>query len=181
MNFSTRLVFVCCNYCNFLVLQCALSHIFEPKHYYASNMRLVLIGAYSLDTLQDYVIQCFSDVPQRGSSFSFERNHEPKIKNVGMPFTKSSLEKVYYIVPVSDRHAINITWQMPSQMKAWRTKPCDYLAHLIGHEAEGSLLASLKSRSWATGCCAGVGSEGYEVRETNLYMLNFVESGRLMM
>ena len=127
-------------------------------------MRLVVIGAFSLDTLQDYVLKSFAGVPQKGSDFSFDAQYEPKIKDIGMPFASSSLQKVYYIVPVRDRHAITITWQVPSQNKEWKSKPCDYLAHLIGHEAEGSLLAALKSRSWATGCCAGVGSEGYEVR-----------------
>lgn len=137
----------------------------DPQHYYASNMRLVVIGAFSLDSLQDYVVKSFSNVPHKGAGFSFDTHYEPGIKDVGMPFAGVSLQKVYYVVPVRDRHAINITWQVPPQMKFWKSKPCDYLAHLIGHEAEGSLLASLKSRSWATACCAGVGSEGYEVRK----------------
>lgn len=126
-------------------------------------MRLVVIGAYSLDELQDYVVNSFSGVPQKGTDFSFDTTYQPKIKNVGMPFTSSSLQNVYYVIPVRDRHAINVTWQVPSQMKSWKSKPCDYLAHLIGHEAKGSLLAALKTKGWATALCAGVGSQGYEV------------------
>lgn len=127
-------------------------------------MRLVVIGAFSLDVLQEYVVKSFSDVPQKGANFSFDTRYESKLKAVGMPFASSSLQKIYYVVPVKDGHALTITWQVPSQMKEWKSKPCDYLAHLIGHEAEGSLLYALKSRSWATACHAGVGSEGYEVR-----------------
>eukprot|EP00980_Cylindrotheca_fusiformis_P021601 scaffold8454_cov136-Cylindrotheca_fusiformis.AAC.2 len=135
---------------------------FYKEYYFASVMRLVVIGAYSLDALQEYVVQSFSDIPGRDTEVSFERNHYTSKKDVGMPFTEACLGKVFYIAPVGDRHALSITWQVPSQIENWKSKPCDYLAHLIGHEAEGSLLASLKAKSWATACCAGVGAEGYE-------------------
>jgi nardilysin len=127
-------------------------------------MRLVVIGAYSLDTLQENVVRSFSDVPRRGLEFSFEQNYHAAMKDVGMPFTNDCLGKIFYIPPVGDRHALSISWQVPSQMENWKSKPCDYLAHLIGHEAKGSFLASLKAKSWATTCCAGVGADGYEVR-----------------
>lgn len=127
-------------------------------------MRLVVIGAYSLDTLQENVVQSFSNIPRRGIDFSFAQSDHAVMKDVGTPFTKACLGKVFYIAPVGDRHALSIAWQIPSQMEHWKSKPCDYLAHLIGHEGEGSLLASLKAKSWATACCAGVGGEGYEVR-----------------
>ena len=41
-----------------------------------------------------------------------------------------------------------------------RTKPADYLAHLIGHEASGSILSVLKERGWAMGLSAGIGEDG---------------------
>eukprot|EP01138_Halocafeteria_seosinensis_P002766 gb/GECG01002827.1/.p1 GENE.gb/GECG01002827.1/~~gb/GECG01002827.1/.p1 ORF type:complete len:885 (+),score=93.64 gb/GECG01002827.1/:1-2655(+) len=41
-------------------------------------------------------------------------------------------------------------------------KPDEYVAHLLGHEAQGSLLAELKERGWATDLCAGIGDEGFE-------------------
>lgn len=135
---------------------------FYEEHYYAANMRLVVIGAYELDTLQEYVVNSFSDVPCKGSGFSFDQPYISPMKDVGMPFDDSSLGKVFYIVPVGDRHGLSVTWQIPSQVEYWQSKPCEYLGHLIGHEAEGSFLASLKKKSWATACCAGVGSEGHE-------------------
>jgi nardilysin len=138
---------------------------FYKEHYYASNMRLVVIGAYTLDVLQDYIVKSFSDVPRKGLDFSFEQKKNDTaapMKDIGMPFTNACLEKIFYIAPVGDLHALTVTWQVPSQMENWKCKPCDYLAHLIGHEAEGSFLASLKVKSWATSVCAGVGGEGYE-------------------
>ena len=135
---------------------------FYEEHYYAANMRLVVIGAYPLETLQDFVAKSFSDVPCKGSDFSFDQTYRSPMRDLGMPFTSSSLSKVFYIAPVGDRHGITISWQIPSQVDFWKSKPCEYLGHLIGHEAEGSFLASLKEKSWATACCAGVGDEGYE-------------------
>eukprot|EP00934_Nitzschia_sp_Nitz4_P008589 Nitzschia sp. Nitz4//scaffold226_size53432//33390//40437//NITZ4_006704-RA/size53432-augustus-gene-0.57-mRNA-1//1//CDS//3329542760//8579//frame0 len=134
---------------------------FYKEHYYASNMRLVVIGGYSLDVLQEEVVKAFSAVPSNGTKPSWETPPSP-LQNLGMPFTNACLGKAFYIVPVKDRHGISITWQLPSQKGNWRSKPEDYIAHLIGHEAEGSILAALKAKGWATGCCAGVGEEGYE-------------------
>jgi secreted Zn-dependent insulinase-like peptidase len=160
-------------------------------------MRLVVIGAFSLDTLQDQVIKCFSEVPSlprtipvggQGADegltqdatppsssqptkcvFSWDDTYESPMKHLGMPLTQQCLyDRVFYVPPVKDRHVLIVTWQIPSQVNSWRSKPCDYLGHLLGHEAQGSILASLKTKSWATGCCAGVGSDGLEVRNTGL-------------
>jgi nardilysin len=130
-------------------------------------MRLVVVGAYSLDVLQKHAVKSFSDIPSKGLNASWDVISSPSptpMKDLGMPFTKACLGNIFYIAPVKDRHSLSITWQVPSQLSNWKSKPCDYLAHLVGHEAKGSLMASLKAKSWATGCCAGVGAEGYEVR-----------------
>jgi secreted Zn-dependent insulinase-like peptidase len=150
--------------------------LLPQQHYYASNMRLVVIGAYSLDVLQKQVMESFSEVPSiprspppagqepaAATSGDWDHIYTSPLKDLGMPFTKDSLSKVYYIAPVKDRHSLSVTWQIPSQFQNWRSKPCDYISHLLGHEAQGSMLASLKTRSWATGCYVGVGNEGYEV------------------
>jgi secreted Zn-dependent insulinase-like peptidase len=133
-------------------------------------MRLVVIGGYSLDYLQKHVVKSFSDVRSTaGLTPSWDQVHVSPLKDIGMPFSKEWVgNKIWYIAPVKDRHSLSVTWQIPSQFQNWKTKPCDYLAHLMGHEAKGSLLASLKAKSWATACCAGVGAEGYEVRYVEL-------------
>ena len=135
-------------------------------------MRLVVIGGYSLDVLQDHAVKCFSDIPSKGLKGSWEAVPESPFRSAGMPLTERSLEKVYYVAPVKDRHSLSVTWQIPPQLDNWKSKPCDYVAHLIGHEAQGSLLAALKAKSWATACCAGVGAEGYEVRLEGCYTYN---------
>jgi len=158
---------------------------FYEQYYFAANMRLVVIGAYSLDELQKQVEASFAAIPaasREAPSFDF------KYTNVGtwdstldtvmsknpLPMPDSSLQKIYRLVPVRDRHSLSITWQVPPQVKQWRSKPCDYLAHLLGHEAKGSILASLKKKSWVTDCFAGVGSEGVEFASSHaLFVATF--------
>jgi nardilysin len=151
---------------------------FYNQYYYASNMRLVVIGAYSLDVLQKHVVDKFSNVPALPREPSplqptlidkdtWDAVYESKMKKCGLPFERATLGKIFRIVPVKDIHSLLLTWQLPSQFSNWRTKPCDYIAHLLGHEAQGSLFSALKAKSWVTGLYAGVGSSGLETASSH--------------
>ena len=119
--------------------------------------------------------------PTTPTVFSWDDVQSSPMADIGMPLTRQCLyDRVFYVAPVRDRHLISVTWQIPAQTRSWRTKPCDYIAHLLGHEAQGSLLASLKSKSWATGCCAGVGSEGYEVCALVSKLTRFFQSTHIV-
>ena len=61
-----------------------------------------------------------------------------------------------------DVHVMTLTWCLPSLLHKYKTKPDDYLGHLIGHEARGSILYLLKQRGLATGLTAGVSDDGAE-------------------
>ncbi|KAI2493160.1 metalloendopeptidase [Fragilaria crotonensis] len=146
---------------------------FYNQYYFAANMRLVVIGAFSLDELQRRVEKSFSDIPpapRQQPAFALTYNHagtwdatlDTVMSRNPLPMPKSSLQTIYRLIPVLDRHSLSITWQVPPQLSHWRAKPCDYLAHLLGHEAKGSILASLKKKSLVTSCYAGVGTEGVE-------------------
>lgn len=150
------------------------------QYYYAKNMRLVVMGAYSLDTLQKHVVKCFSDIPalprepsplqpSLSETKPWTETYESKMTQAGLPFLPSTLQRIFRVVPVKDKHSLLLTWQLPSQFRNWRTKPCDYIAHLLGHEAQGSLFSLLKAKSWVTGLCAGVGGSGLEVRTCWIY------------
>lgn len=43
----------------------------------------------------------------------------------------------------------------------YKTKPSEYIGHLIGHEGEGSVLSLLRYKRWATGVSAGISGSGY--------------------
>lgn len=157
---------------------------FYDQYYFAANMRLVVIGAFSLDELQRRVEKSFSAIPpapREPPAFEMTYNHagtwdatlDTVMSRNPLPMPKSSLQKIYRLIPVLDRHSLSITWQIPPQLSQWRAKPCDFLAHLLGHEAKGSILASLKKKSLVTSCYAGVGSEGVEYASSHaLFVVN---------
>jgi len=174
---------------------------FYNRHYYAQNMSLVVIGAYSLDELEKQVVESFSDIPalprvdkdgdddgkddefynsltiQREKVGTWDVTAHTPIIDMGMPFTQDTLGRICRIIPVKDKHSLSITWQIPPQWKNWSSKPCDFIAHLLGHEAAGSLLSALKAKSWVNECYAGVGSGGYENASSHaLFCLNFTLS-----
>jgi len=140
---------------------------FYHTHYYAQNMRLVVIAGYELDEIQRRVVQHFQDVPANpriGSdpinTNNVERSGITNLHPYKLPFHPSSLTKLYRILPVRHHHTLTLTWQIPSLTPHWRTKPTDYLGHLLGHEASGSILSVLKERGWAMGLSAGTGEDG---------------------
>eukprot|EP00557_Chaetoceros_sp_GSL56_P013042 CAMPEP_0176481116 /NCGR_PEP_ID=MMETSP0200_2-20121128/2644_1 /TAXON_ID=947934 /ORGANISM="Chaetoceros sp., Strain GSL56" /LENGTH=1248 /DNA_ID=CAMNT_0017877291 /DNA_START=89 /DNA_END=3832 /DNA_ORIENTATION=- len=162
---------------------------FYNRYYYAQNMSLVVMGAYTLDELEKHVVQSFSQVPalprvavgvaigddeerngmchdtldiQRENAGTWNVKVHTPIQDFGMPFGQEALGRICRIVPVKDRHTLSVTWQLPPQWEHWKSKPCDYIAHLLGHEAAGSLLSALKEKSWVNECYAGVGTGGYE-------------------
>ncbi|KAL7549631.1 hypothetical protein ACHAWF_012904 [Thalassiosira exigua] len=135
---------------------------FYHAHYYARNMRLVVLAGYELDEIQRRVVEHFKDVPA-GPRVSYPEDRAMDVTNLrpyGLPFRPDSLLKVYRILPVRDRHILTMTWQIPPVGPHWRTAPADYLAHLLGHEASGSILSALRERGWATSLSAGVGEDG---------------------
>lgn len=146
---------------------------FYNQYYYAQNMKLVVVGAYPLDKLQKYVLEYFQDIPSlprlssplqatHQDAGTWDEVYQTPLAQVGPPLHENSLGKVFYIAPVRDRHTVSMTWQIPTQVHNWKSKPCDFISHLIGHEAQGSLLSSLKAKSWAYDCYVGVGSGGHE-------------------
>lgn len=144
---------------------------FYNNYYYAANMRVVVIGAYSLDEMERKVSSMFASVP----ALPREPGHLPlpvpvdkigtwdckytsPMQDAGMPYSDGG--KVYRLVPVRDIHTITINWCIPPIMKYWKSKPTDFLGHLLGHEAEGSIFSYLREMSWVTTCSAGTGDEG---------------------
>ena len=54
-----------------------------------------------------------------------------------------------------DLRTLSVWWPLPPLRPLYRSKPHCLLSHLLGHEAEGSLLSLLKTRGWADSLCAG--------------------------
>ncbi|KNA04271.1 hypothetical protein SOVF_201220 [Spinacia oleracea] len=139
-------------------------------NYCGEIMKLVIIGGESLDVLQSWVLELFSDV-KKGPSSGLEINYEGPIWNAG---------KLYRLEAVKDVHTLEISWKLPCLRKYYLNKSEDYLAHLIGHEGSGSLHFFLKSKGWITSISAGVGDDGMQ-RSSLAYIfgisINLTDSG----
>ncbi|PQM40259.1 nardilysin-like [Prunus yedoensis var. nudiflora] len=117
-------------------------------YYHGGLMKLVVIGGESLDILEDWVVELFSNV-KKGPQEKLQFKAEGPIWKAG---------KLYRLEPVRDFHMLYLTWTLPCLHQEYLKKPEDYLAHLLGHEGRGSLHFYLKARGWATYLAAGAGS-----------------------
>lgn len=115
---------------------------FHAKYYSANIMRVAVYGSDSLDTMQQWVEDKFSGIENKQlalNSFPSE------------PYSANELGRIIEVVPVKDVKSLDVFFPMPTVQPLYKTKPLGYVAHLIGHESEGSILAHLKSKGWANG------------------------------
>ncbi|MBB1487204.1 insulinase family protein [Oceanospirillum sediminis] len=140
---------------------------FYQTEYSANRMSLVILGKESLNQLEQLARELFSPVI----------NRELKVKEVNQPlFTEGQLPGLLTIKPLKARHELKLQFPIPQSTPFYREKPTGYLANLIGHEGNGSLLSALKARGWATGLSAG---RGISTRENSLFSIaiNLTEDG----
>ena len=142
---------------------------FYEEHYVPQRMTLSLIGAESLDELEELVHREFSGIKGQRADLvhpfgEFGQNLEaparcfaPNFAGEGPPFSPGCLRLVD---AVRDTNEIHLTWALPSLLDRFQSKAEDYASHLIGHEGPGSLTALVKKRGWATDLWAGTGDSG---------------------
>jgi secreted Zn-dependent insulinase-like peptidase len=70
--------------------------------------------------------------------------------------SSEALRELTRVVPIKAAHTLMLTWALPAFCREYRSKPCNYIGHLLGHEGPGSLLSALKRRNLATSLAAGV-------------------------
>jgi secreted Zn-dependent insulinase-like peptidase len=121
------------------------------KKYYSANiMKLVVLGSESLDELQAMVEPRFAPVV----------NNQVVVNAPAAPlFAPGQLPMQLSIVPLQNSRSLSLNFPLPKMFPYWQKKPASYLAALLGHEGEGSLLEALKVRGWAEGLSAGTGLE----------------------
>ncbi|XP_063900735.1 insulin-degrading enzyme-like [Zophobas morio] len=119
---------------------------FYKKYYSANLMSLCLVGKESLSELKEMATTLFSGVSNKDVI-------KPELK--GEPYLPEHLKKIYKVIPVKKHHTLEVCFLFCDARKYYREKPSIYIAHLIGHEGPGSLLALLKKKGWATGINAG--------------------------
>ena len=121
---------------------------FYQQHYSANIMTLAVVGREPLEQLERWVTQRFADIPDR----------DAKVPLFTQPyFAPHARPSRLNVVPQKDQLRVSFAFPIASTEAWYRSKPLAYLANLIGHEGEGSLLALLESLGWAEGLSAGGG------------------------
>lgn len=121
---------------------------FYKANYSANAMRLVVLGAESLDQLESMVEPLFSAVP----------NSDHKQAEIPTPlFAPGSLPMLVQVQPQATLRQLELAFPIADYRDDYDVKPVSYLGNLVGHEGEGSLLSRLKSEGLAEGLSAGSG------------------------
>ena len=121
---------------------------FYERYYDANVMHLSVVAPQPLDELETLVTERFAAIADRG----LER---PAIE---APLVDSAtLPRYLELQSVRDSRHVRFMFPIPDPLLHYRHKPADYLAHLLGHEGEGSLFAVLRDAGLADGLSAGVG------------------------
>lgn len=134
-------------------------HQFRERHYSAQSMCLAIQSQHDLDTLQQWVSETFSEVPNNG----LQRENFSKLSR---PFDTSNFTKLYKVIPVKNEYRIDLTWALSPSLHLYKIKPLHYMAWIIGHEGKGSLISYLRKKVWALSITAGNAGDGFEFNST---------------
>lgn len=120
---------------------------FYHAHYDANVMNLAIVAPQPLDTLEAWVVERFAAIPDHGLS----------APTVEAPLVDSdSLPRYIERQSLQDRRQLRFYFPVPDPTDEYRTKPSQLIAHLLGDEGDGSLLAVLRDAGLADGLSAGV-------------------------
>lgn len=120
---------------------------FYEKHYSANRAKLVVLGRETLDTLEQWVSELFSDVENK----SLPQNRWDDVQ----PFSEADMCTQVFAKPVMDSRSMDMYFPFLDEEHMYDTQPSRYISHLIGHEGPGSILSYLKTKGWANGLSAG--------------------------
>ncbi|MEC7632268.1 MAG: insulinase family protein [Pseudomonadota bacterium] len=130
----------------------------HQSYYCALNMRLCIASPMPKRQLEALVNQCFGTLP----SGQLASDDWPSL------YTENELGIQINIHPLQSARRMIVTFALPALQNDYKTKPLNYISHLIGDEGEGSLLAYLKEKDWALNLIAGSGIEGDKFKDFNV-------------
>lgn len=124
------------------------------SHYSSHLMHLVVYSTADLDTMEEEVVQVFSEVKRV--------DHTPQISSEPM-MRAENFSKLIAVDPVQDLQALELSWELPRFFGQDTTVHADKLvSHVLGHEGETSLLAQLKREGLAESLGAGSHRAGHD-------------------
>lgn len=120
---------------------------FYEQYYDANVMNLTLVAPHSLDELEALVQERFVEIADRGRD----------VATIDVPLVlDDSLPQALEMQSLRDSRQLRFYFPIDDPLHEYRTKPSDFLANLLGHEGDGSLLAALRQAGLADGLSAGV-------------------------
>ncbi|WP_245953182.1 insulinase family protein [Alteromonas aestuariivivens] len=131
---------------------------FHSQYYCGRNMALCIATPFAPSRIKELVAQSFNML-RAGAQAAAEWPALYLPEQLGIQIN---------IVPLQTARRMIVTFALPGLHNDYRTKPLNYLSHLLGDEGEGSLLAYLKSCNWVTNLIAGSGIEGDDFKDFNV-------------
>uniref|UniRef100_A0A6P7FSM8 Nardilysin-like n=1 Tax=Diabrotica virgifera virgifera TaxID=50390 RepID=A0A6P7FSM8_DIAVI len=117
-------------------------HEHRKRYYSSHNMTLAIQARLSLETLEDYVKDFFSGIPNNNLP-------KPNFSELVDVFDTPEFNRIYYIKPLTEIIQLDLVWALPSQKYEYKSKAVKYLSHFLGDEGKGSILSYLKKHMWA--------------------------------
>jgi insulysin len=119
---------------------------FHRQHYGAEHMTLVLASPEPVERLAEMARRHFAAVPRR--------ERAPLRYDPGFLPRKAAL-RVLRMEPVKEQRHLTMSFALPDLRPHLGARPAELMAHVLGHEAEGSVLAQLKREGLAHALQAG--------------------------
>lgn len=120
---------------------------FYEEHYSANRMKLVVLGRESLDELERWVVELFSEIKNK----DLPQNRWDDQR----PLSEAELSSEIFAKPVMESRSLEISFPWQDEEEMYETQPARFISHLIGHEGPGSILAYLKDKGLANSLSAG--------------------------
>jgi len=121
---------------------------FYHRYYDANVMNLAVVAPQPLDELEALVVERFADIP----------DHDLSAPTIDAPLIDpDTLPRYVERQSLQDRRQLRFYFPIPDPTDEYRTKPTQLIAHLLGDEGDGSLLAVLREAGLADGLSAGEG------------------------
>ncbi|SES06428.1 Secreted Zn-dependent peptidases, insulinase-like [Vreelandella subterranea] len=120
---------------------------FYQRHYDANVMNLAVVAPQSLDTLEDWVVERFAEIP----------DNDREAPAIDTPLVdRDTLPRYVERQSIEDRHQLRFYFPIPDPTDAYRQKPTQLISHLLGDESDGSLFAVLKDAGLADALSTGI-------------------------
>ncbi|OCH24486.1 peptidase M16 [Aliivibrio fischeri] len=142
---------------------------FYQAHYSADLMTAVVLGNRPLCELELLATQSFASIPNQNLGH----------KEINVSYVTPKEQGCWInIEPLKEVRKLSLAFHLPNQDRFYKTKPLNYLGHLLGYEGDGSLMLYLKKLGYIHSLTAGGGVSGSNFREFTL-SFNLTEKGML--